>query len=172
MAGLKVHLMLHEFPGRALKEIKSMYPGIKITTARLPHERFLKEFAKAKVCFLPNVLDASPRVLTEALCLNMPVLVNQDIVGGWKYINDITGSFFNLSNIHDGLDRCLSLAEEPNCNEWFKDNYHMHAQKRLAKFVCDNFGHKCQHLRPVPLVVPRDCPMINSSNFRRSRRCK
>jgi hypothetical protein len=30
------------------------------------------------------VLDASPALLTEALCLDVPVVVNHRILGGWR----------------------------------------------------------------------------------------
>ena len=39
-------------------------------------------------------MDASPRILTESLCVNIPVLVNLNIIGGWKYVNSETGEFF------------------------------------------------------------------------------
>ena len=48
-----------------------------------------------RVLFAPNLHDASPRVLAEAMCLNVPILVNRHILGGWKYVNDQTGAFFD-----------------------------------------------------------------------------
>ena len=41
----------------------------------------LKLYQKAKFVFLPNEADASPRVLTECLVLNIPCLVNTNILG-------------------------------------------------------------------------------------------
>ena len=59
-----------------------------------PWNLFLQEMSKAK--FLLNAArhDASPRIILEAIGLNMPVLLNEHIVGGWKYINKYTGDFF------------------------------------------------------------------------------
>lgn len=48
-----------------------------------------------RVLFAPNLHDASPRVLAEAMCLNVPILVNRHILGGWKYVNNQTGAFFD-----------------------------------------------------------------------------
>ncbi len=40
------------------------------------------------------VLMLSPRVITEALLTDLPILVNENILGGWKYVNEKTGVFF------------------------------------------------------------------------------
>ena len=53
----------------------------------------LKMYNKSRFIFLPNEKDASPRVLTEALCCDILVLLNKN-VGGWKYVNKNTGEFF------------------------------------------------------------------------------
>ena len=34
------------------------------------------------------------RVVVEALCLGLPVVMNRNILGGWKYVNERTGKFF------------------------------------------------------------------------------
>ena len=51
--------------------------------------------SKCKFLFLPNIRDASPRVLTEALVVDVPVLVNKKIYGGTKYVNENTGELFS-----------------------------------------------------------------------------
>jgi hypothetical protein len=63
------------------------------------------------------------RVVAEALCLGMPVMMNQHIVGGWKYINRQTGEFF--SNSTDVVDsyRRLTAAErvkELSPRSWYR----------------------------------------------------
>ena len=35
------------------------------------------------------------QVLAEAMCLDVAILVNPHIVGGWKYVADETGEFFS-----------------------------------------------------------------------------
>ena len=57
-----------------------------------------KELQKARFIFVPNVSDASPRVLTEALCYDLRLLVNYNLLGGWKYVNEQTGVLFNDVN--------------------------------------------------------------------------
>ena len=31
----------------------------------------------------------------QALALDVPLLMNRNIIGGWKYVNEKTGEFFN-----------------------------------------------------------------------------
>ena len=60
----------------------------------LDYYKFIAKYNMCKFIFVPNILDASPRVLTEALCHNLPCIVNKNILGGWKYVNKNTGEFF------------------------------------------------------------------------------
>jgi glycosyltransferase involved in cell wall biosynthesis len=60
----------------------------------VPWASLLAAVATARFLLVPNITDASPRVLAEALCLDTPVLVHRDILGGWKYVNRFTGAFF------------------------------------------------------------------------------
>ncbi len=62
---------------------------------QLPWSAFVRVTASARVAFVPNALDASPRVITEALAIDVPVLVNRRIIGGWKYVAEETGRFFD-----------------------------------------------------------------------------
>ena len=55
---------------------------------------FLELVGKTDIMVIPSISDASPRILTQALAMNTAVIVNKDIVGGWKYINEQTGAFF------------------------------------------------------------------------------
>ena len=73
--------------------------------------------------FAPNLHDASPRVLAEALCLDVPILVNRHILGGWKYVSNETGAFFGGE--HDVVDAVRALLSERRRAElqprrWFK----------------------------------------------------
>lgn len=59
--------------------------------------------------FIPSVSDASPRVITQALTLDLGVIVNKHIVGGWQYVNDQTGAFFSDEN--DVVEAVKSVLE-------------------------------------------------------------
>ena len=69
-------------------------------------------------------MDASPRILSECLCLNKPALVNINIVGGWKYINEQTGEFFNDENdVELSLKKLLNNLNNYKPREYFENYY-------------------------------------------------
>jgi len=95
-------------------------------TDTLPHNKLGDAMEQSEFFFVPNLSDASPRVVAEALCRGTPVIMNRHIVGGWKYINDKTGVLF------DGVDdflpavqrlRALKDAGKLQPREWFSANY-------------------------------------------------
>ena len=75
------------------------------TTGFLSQLKLIEAFNQSKFILVPNQTDASPRILTEALCCDLPALVNYNILGGWKYIEpDSSGYLFN-----DEIDFRVSL---------------------------------------------------------------
>ncbi|WP_156776871.1 glycosyltransferase family protein [Nitrococcus mobilis] len=81
-------------------------PGL-VVRPWLPYPDWLRILGASRFLFVPNELDASPRVLAEALCLNTPLLVNHSLLGGWKYVAPTTGVFFESE--HDVVDRAWHL---------------------------------------------------------------
>ncbi len=69
----------------------------------LSYQQFLQLLSNCRFLFAPNSLDASPRVLAEALCLDVPIIANRSLIGGWHYINRHSGMFF-----HDEHDICTT----------------------------------------------------------------
>jgi hypothetical protein len=57
-----------------------------------------------KFIFLPSDADASPRMIVEPLVRNKPIVVSSAIYGGWKYINDRNGRFFNAPTIENFME--------------------------------------------------------------------
>ncbi len=57
-----------------------------------------------KFVFLPSDADASPRMITEPLVRDIPVVVSSALYGGWKYIDDNNGRFFDPPTIHEYMD--------------------------------------------------------------------
>jgi hypothetical protein len=101
----------------------------------LPWPEFLARLARARFLFVPGGVDASPRVIAEALCLDVPVVVQRDILGGWKYVNAFTGAFFG-----DEADVCAvvrgCLARPPKPRRWFRANYGPYlAGQRLLRLL-------------------------------------
>ena len=103
------------------------------------HE-FQKTIQKCKFAFVPNITDASPRVITEALCYDMPVLVNENILGGWhNVIPGITGEFFtNEINLKYALDKILNKSYKPR--KWFLKHRGENSRKQFADFLKKNYA--------------------------------
>lgn len=93
-------------------------------TDKLEWSKFIEMYHQCRFLFLPNQTDASPRVLTEALCCDMPALVNYNIVGGWKYINDETGKFF--VDEHDFENALPTFINQLNGNKYSPRQYMVH----------------------------------------------
>jgi len=104
-----------------------------------PWRDFLQVVESSRALFTPCISDASPRAVTEAMSLNVPVMMNTHIVGGWKYINDRTGVFFSdLSDVKASIQKILSPAFRAGLSprEWIMENYGKHkASLRLQAFL-------------------------------------
>jgi hypothetical protein len=108
---------------------------------QLPWHELMECVAASSVAFFPQVLDPSPRLLAEALCLDVRVLVNHGIVGGWHYVNSSTGEFFhNETDVVAAAMRCLVADRHPA--EWFRMHHGPRlAGARLSRFVHDLTPH-------------------------------
>jgi len=134
-----LHIMCSEFNlkgvlvGRKNCEFTDRCDGLVKVLPFLEYNEFIKEVQKAKFGFIPNGIDASPRVLVECLCLDVKVLVNENIVGGWKYINENTGEFFtDENNIRNALNKLLYNQYHPR--KWYSENYGL---KKSGKILAD-----------------------------------
>ena len=98
-------------------EPEETWPGVTFVPW-LARPEFLACLGSARFLFAPNEGDASPKVLAEALCLDVPVLVNRRILGGWKYVNAFTGAFFeDEHDVASGAQRCAGITGSPRA--WF-----------------------------------------------------
>jgi hypothetical protein len=96
---------------------------------------FLVRLAACRFLFAPNLIDPSPRILAEALCLDVPLVVNHNILGGWKYVNAFTGEFFeDETDVVSAVKRCLTKPK--SARRWFSANYGPYlAGKRLLRLL-------------------------------------
>ena len=102
------------------------------TTGFLSQLKLIEAYNNSRFILIPNVSDASPRILTEALCCNLPVLLNYNIVGGWKYINNQSGAFFK------------SADDFPQALEYVNNNYNSLTPRKhyIEKFSREVTGKK------------------------------
>jgi len=102
---------------------------------------FIQNYNKCKFIFVPNTADASPRVMTEAMCYKKPILVNKNIVGGWKYVTEETGEDFIEDNFEEKLDKFIKNLDKYKAREYFIKNYGAeNSGKRLLQFIKENFN--------------------------------
>lgn len=157
--------------GRKDCEIDGMCHKLMDTTNMLNYSEMQECYRKAKFLFVPNKADASPRVLTEALLSDIPVLVNQNILGGWKYVNHETGAFFNdESDISKGITSIQNGLETKKFsprNNFLKEYGVVNSGRRLKRFLYYNFGsqinipsHKVDYVViDNPKKDYNDCPI-------------
>ena len=116
------------------------------STDMLKYHELQKMYSKCKFIFIPNEKDASPRVLTEALASNIACLVNKNILGGWKYVNDKTGEFFNdEKDLPAALDKLLHGLSNNKYDprNYFVTNYSVeNSGKRLKEFLYKHWGDR------------------------------
>jgi len=123
--------------GRINCNFPESYSNQLTTTDFLDYHTFIKQYERCRFIFVPNILDASPRVLTEALSFNLPCLVNYNIIGGWKYVNDKTGIFFNdETDFEKKLNIFLSKFETYKPRDYFFKNHGKHKEgKEIVEFI-------------------------------------
>lgn len=113
--------------GRDLSQEADLQPYIASGNI-VSHEKalwrdFLKLIEQSRSLVTFNVHDASPRVLAEALCMDVPVLVNWHILGGWKYATEETGEhFFDTRTFIDAYNRLRDPERKAKlrCRQWYR----------------------------------------------------
>lgn len=128
--------------GRENCEFTSSCEGLMKVTSLLPFSEFQMELKKSKILFVPNIADASPRVITEALCYNIPVLVNRNILGGWhNVIPGVTGEFFTDEiDIIIALNKIINNYKKYTPREWYTMNRGKEKSGAiLAQFLIENY---------------------------------
>jgi len=136
---------------------KSCDGKIKQTTF-LSQGDFFNYVKQSRFVFVPQVHDASPRAASQALALDVPLLMNAHLIGGWKYLNDKTGEFFHdISDFHTSLERIMRniKAGQYEPRKYVTERYgDTNAGPRLLKFVEENFGDRVKLPTGVKLLLP------------------
>jgi len=96
---------------------------------------------ESKFLFVPNIFDASPRVIAESITKDLQVLMNRKILCGSKYVTYDTGELFTDENdIRPALTNLLNKQYKISPKKWWEENYSQEtSQIKLAKFLNDNF---------------------------------
>lgn len=149
--------------GRSGCDISEKCNNLIETTEKLEWDELLKKYNESKMLIVPNIHDASPRVVTEAMCMNLPVLMNKNILGGWKYINNKTGEFFNdISDFEVNMNKIVNNLNKYKPRKYFINNYGIiNSGKKLLNFVRTNFGNRVNLRKDCKYLTPR----FNKQNY-------
>jgi len=71
--------------------------NIKIHRGWVSQSRINQLIQDCKFVIFPNTKDASPRTIPETLLRGKSIMVNQNILGGWKYVNNVNGILYDGS---------------------------------------------------------------------------
>jgi hypothetical protein len=110
-------------------------------TALMRQTEFWNLLSRCRCLFVPNQYDASPRVISEAIQLTVGVLLNRQILGGWKYIDGSNGAFFDPAEDDATVAaRLCALIEHQKSrgfsNASFRERYGRdRTSRRLAHFL-------------------------------------
>jgi len=108
--------------------------------------------SQCKYVIFPNTKDASPRTIPESILRGKPVLMNKNIWGGWKYVTETNGCFFDGAESYQEIkenedyyyneikDKMLYMKEvnfnSDNIRDEFLANYgFLKTAKRMAKII-------------------------------------
>jgi hypothetical protein len=121
----------------------------------LPWAELQDKMRESRFLFIPNVNDASPRVIAECLTKNVSVFMNINILGGWKYVTPETGEFFtNEYDFEDSLNRLLDKLEDMSPKEWWKKNYSQKtSRKKLRNFLEKSFPGTFTNIEEVKFIL-------------------
>lgn len=107
----------------------------------MPQEKLFEYIDSCKFLFVPNILDASPRLAAQALCKNKPVLMNYNILGGWKYIESgVSGEFFTSEkDIGHAINKIMKNYNNYKPREHFIENFGSKAPSELKNFIATHY---------------------------------
>jgi hypothetical protein len=142
--------------GRIGCDLDKYKNNLKITDF-LPWHELQTKMHQTKFLFLPNIYDASPRVIAECLIKGLPILMNKNIVCGFKYINYYTGEFFiDEHDIKNGLDNILYKINNNLFapKKWWNDNYGVEKTSiKLRNFLYTYFPDILKDVNNVSFII-------------------
>jgi hypothetical protein len=123
------------------------------TVPFLPFHEFQQKLHESKILFVPNIADASPRIVAEAMIKDIPVIMNKNIMGGSKYIVDETGEFFtDETDVTEAIERTLNSEKTPR--KWWRKNYSVKSSSvKLHKFVADAYPGMFDDVTEIKFIL-------------------
>lgn len=110
-------------------------------TDYMPYHDFIKLYKKCKWALIASEKDASPRIASESMLNNLPLFMNENILGGWQYIQEGingTGEFFNENNFEEKLEIFLNNLSTYKPREYFLTHYGKENSGKKLKEFCQS----------------------------------
>ena len=109
----------------------------------------------SKMLFVPNIYDASPRVVAECITKDVPVLMNKHILCGSKYINYETGELFTSeTDLLPALTNLVNKEYKISPKKWWSNNYsNEKCQKQLRDFLYESFPECLVDVNRVKFIL-------------------
>lgn len=110
---------------------------------------------ESKFLFVPNVFDASPRVIAECITKDLPVLMNKNILCGNKYVTKETGELYTDENdIRQALINLLEKQNKISPKKWWSQNYSQNiSQKKLRDFLAECFKGELDNVAKIKFIL-------------------
>jgi len=127
--------------GRVNCGLEKEYPDKLEVVGWLNWHKLQEKMRESRILFVPNILDASPRVIAECITKNLAVLMNKEILCGFKYVTYETGEFFtNEVDLAPAVRKLLDRLDSIFPMKWWEQNYSQEkSQKRLRDFLVSAF---------------------------------
>jgi len=110
---------------------------------------------ESKMLFVPNVYDASPRVVAECITKDVPVLMNRLILCGSKYVQYETGELFtDEMDLKPALTNLFNKQFKISPKKWWAEKYSQEiSQKKLRDFLYESFPEKLDNVDRVKFIL-------------------
>jgi glycosyltransferase involved in cell wall biosynthesis len=114
-----------------------------------------EKMRESRMLFVPNIYDASPRVVAECITKDVPVLMNKNILCGSKYITYETGELFSDENdLRPALTNLVNKQHKISPKKWWSDNYsNEKCQKKLRDFLYESFPSALSGVDRVKFIL-------------------
>ena len=114
-----------------------------------------EKMRESKFLFVPNIMDASPRVIAESITTDCAVLMNRAILCGSKYVTKETGELFtDETDLPAALDKLLNRYFKMSPKEWWKKHYSQErSQKELRNFLAKCYPGELDDVKKVQFIL-------------------
>ena len=105
-------------------------------------EEFPILMQNCKVLIVPSEKDNQPKILDQALLLNVPLAVNENLYGGKKLISERTGKLSSADNLAKYSEEMLqNLAGKTETRSWYLQHFGPYnATRQFTTFINKIFG--------------------------------